>query len=250
MEWVKTFYARQNELGGGFYAEDVGHMHRQRIDQLEHLAGVDVKQILELGAGGGQTAAAAVERGHTVVAVEIMLDGVENCRRLAAKYPDGALTVVDMDFYTAEFDTKFDVVCYWDGFGIGEDDDQRRLLARIANWLKPGGCALLDIGTPWHAAKSVGHGWRVGNGMRRYGFDADGCRWTDTWWPLDDESDTVTQSLRCYSPADLRLLLSGTGLQLSQVVPGGAMDYEKMVYTEKVELAQATQYIAKLEKSE
>lgn len=73
-----------------------------------------------------------------------------------------------------------------DGFGIGTDDDQQRLLQRIANWLESDGCVLMDIATPWHAAKSVGHGWRVGNGMRRYSFDADGCRWTDTWWSLDD----------------------------------------------------------------
>lgn len=67
-------------------------------------------------------------------------------------------------------------------------------------------------------------------------------------WMMD-ESDTVTQpKIRRRIAADFRLLLAGTELQLSSVVPGRAMDYEKMKYTEKVELGQAMSYIAKLVK--
>lgn len=40
---------------------------------------------------------------------------VENCRRLAANYPNGALTIVDENFYEVAFDTQFDVVYYWEG---------------------------------------------------------------------------------------------------------------------------------------
>jgi len=44
--------------------------------------------------------------------------------------------------YDVDIGGPFDAVCYWDGFGIGDDQDQRRLLRRIAGWLAPDGRAL------------------------------------------------------------------------------------------------------------
>jgi SAM-dependent methyltransferase len=158
----------------------------------------------------------------------------------------GDLTVLQADFYSVELPNRFDVVCYWDGFGIGTDSDQRRLLARIASWLAPGGCALIDINTPWYWAQAAGQEMRFGDVVRRYAFDALGCRMLDRWWPVDDEQGAVTQSLRCYSPADLQLLLQGTGLAIQAVEPGGAVDYAAKQYRDRVPLEQAMQYVAHL----
>ena len=47
------------------------------------------------------------------------------------------------------------------------------------------------------------------------------------------------RSLRCYSPADLRLLLEDTGLRLREVRPGGHWDPDARVYTPQVPLARA-----------
>lgn len=52
--------------------------------------------------------------------------------------------------------SPFDVVSYFDGFGVGTDDDQRRLLRRITGWLSSGGCALIDIYNPYHFARIDG----------------------------------------------------------------------------------------------
>ena len=114
----------------------------------------------------------------------------------------------------------YDIICYWDGFGIGEDADQKRLLERIQNWLKPKGSILIDIYTPWYAVSTVGKGWKVGKAQREYGFDPQGSRWLDTWTPIDTDSDPVTQSLRCYSPADLQLLLAGIPLEIVKIKSG------------------------------
>jgi hypothetical protein len=43
----------------------------------------------------------------------------------------GSLRAIEGDFYETEPPGKFDVVAYFDGFGIGTDEDQRRLLRRI-----------------------------------------------------------------------------------------------------------------------
>ena len=245
MEWVEAFYSKQYEWGH-FFDAGIGEHHHEKARLIEQLAGDGIKHILELGAGGGENAATAADLGHSVVAVELVSTAAENARRLGKAVQNGSVTVVEGDFYQIELPEKFDVVCYWDGFGIGNDQDQRRLLARIANWLKPGGCALIDCSTPWYAASVIGRQWGVGDAIRRYDFDADQCRWLDRWWLADDETQAVTQSLRCYSPADLRLLLKGTGLLLEQVEVGGTVDWEKGVYLKKVPLEKAMYFTAKL----
>lgn len=48
-------------------------------------------------------------------------------------------------------------------------------------------------------------------------FDPVTCTATDTWWDTADPGRVLSQHLRCYTPADLALLLTGTGLALSGV---------------------------------
>ena len=245
MEWVETFYRRQDEWSG-IYSGKMTDEHRRKVAAIAQFAGPGSKRVLELGAGGGQCAAAAAEMGHTVTAIELVPSAAAHARSLAGALPQYALEVLEGDFYSVMLDDQYDVICYWDGFGVGSDADQRRLLNRVASWLAPGGCALIDINTPWYWAAVAGRSWQVGGAMRRYGFDADGCRMLDRWWPIDDETQAVTQSLRCYAPADLRLLLEGTGLALRDIVPGGAIDFAQNRYQERVPLGQAMQYLAVL----
>lgn len=78
--------------------------------------------------------------------------------------------------------------------------------------------------------------------MCRSDFDADGSRLVQSIWPVgEDESQAVTQSLRCYSPADFRLLLEGTGFVLQTLEPYESEDHEK-----RVPLKQAMLYLTKL----
>jgi SAM-dependent methyltransferase len=249
MGWAKGFYTRQYELlkspavWATFSPNNLPERAKRRAEAVERLAGPGAKQILELGCGGGIMAGAIALRGNTVVAVDIVDAAVASARRLAAQIQTGQLTVVHGDFYTIALEDKFDVVCYFDGFGVGADADQRRLLRRMAAWLKPGGCALIDIYCPWAFANNMGEVYQEGDVMSRSGFDADGCRLEDTiWFVGEDESHAVTQSLRCYSPADLRLLLEGTGLALHTIEPyASAWDYDKPVPLQDAEI-----YLTKL----
>jgi SAM-dependent methyltransferase len=245
MDWVEQFYRLQNAWSG-VYSGDVTAVHMQRVTAIVRLGGAGRKRVLELGAGGGQCAAAAADLGHDVVAVELVADLAANARRLAVQPRTGALEVIQADFYTVELVGPFDVICYWDGFGVGSDADQRRLLLRIAGWLAPSGCALVDVNTPWFWAYAAGREMQHGSATRRYEFDAEGCRMLDHWWPTSDPSQRVVQSLRCYAPADLRLLLEETGLVLAAIEPGGAVDHERGAWIERAPLGQAMQYLAKL----
>ncbi|MGY2060660.1 hypothetical protein ACW9HQ_37840, partial [Nocardia gipuzkoensis] len=43
---------------------------------------------------------------------------------------------------------------------------------------------------------------------------------TDEWWESAAPERRIQQSLRCYTPADLALLLDGTGLSLAGIMVG------------------------------
>lgn len=247
MDWVKPFYTKQHEWLGGYYLGAVLDQHREQAATIVRLAGAPPRRVLELGAGGGQSAAAAADLGYDVVAVELLPAAAAHAAALARQPRAGTLTAIQADFYDVARDGSFDVVCYRDGFGVGTDADQARLLQRVREWLAPGGCALIEVLTPWYWAQAAGREMRFDNVMRRYGFDAEGCRMLDRWWPLADPAQAVGQSLRCYSPADLRLLLRETGLSLDAVEPGGAViSYDPVRFVSPVPLAGAMGYVAKL----
>lgn len=243
--WVRDFYAKQNEWAG-VSRDPITDMHRRNADLVHRRTGGKIGTVLELGAGGGQNAAALADLGYSVTAVELVPAVAENARKLALQPRKGYVTVIVDDFYEVDLSDRFDVVCYWDGFGIGSDDDQRRLLRRIAGWLLPGGFALIEVYTPWYWAKASGRETQFGGVCRRYGFDADGSRMPDTWWPVGREAEAVTQSLRCYSPADLQPLLKDTGLSLESVEPRGAYDTARDRFVEDAPLEESMQYLAKL----
>lgn len=186
MEWVKQFYLKQHEWAG-VYDGDVAKIHRKNAAIVQDLAGGRIGRLLELGAGGGQNAAAAANLGYSVVAIELVPSGVKNAQKLASQPREGQLRVIEGDFYEVEFPDPFDIVCYWDGFGIGSDEDQRRLLIRVASWLRPTSFALVEVYTPWYWAGAAGRQMDFGKVIRRYDFHTESCRMLDRWWPVGHE---------------------------------------------------------------
>lgn len=228
MDWVKPFYTKKSEW---FSPTGILEYHRARAATIERLCGPGMKRILELGAGDGGTAAAMADLGYTVIAVELSPLRVEHAQELAKEPRKGSITILEADFYTVELEGKFDVVCYWDGFGVGSDADQRRLLQRVStDWLASDGCMLLDVYNPLPWISIAGREKRV-EGLielqRRNDFDPIRCRFIDQWWPASHKTQAITQSLRCYTPVDFVLLLEGTGLVLHSIeVAGKALDVE------------------------
>lgn len=248
MEWVKNFYNLQYKWMT-IDDEECFMVQENLLDELEAiLVERPFKNILELGGGKGHFAVTAARRGYEVTVIELIPEAVVNIHKLANKYNlSENPRVINGDFYTEELIDQFDVVCYWDGFGIGTDFDQQMLLKRIQGWLKPNGNAFVDIYTPWYWAKVAGQEMLVtDNVFRRYDFDSIECRMLDTWTSTKHKCESVSQSLRCYSPADLKLLINGLQLELIHCEPRGAMDYEKWIYREKVPLNQAMSYLARI----
>jgi SAM-dependent methyltransferase len=245
LDALRRFYEQQNAWVGA-YSGEVTERHRENAAVVYRLAGGRLGRLLELGAGGGQDAAAAADLGYWVVAVDIVPSFVDGARKLVSGVRKGRLHAVQADFYEVEFPRPFDIVCYWDGFGIGADEDQRRLLKRIADWLLPDGFALIEVYTPQYWARAAGRRMEFGRAVRQYDFDTQACRMLDRWWPVGHEDSAISQSLRCYAPDDLRALLEGTGLTLKHLESRGAYDFERNRFDEDAAVDDSMQYLAML----
>ena len=221
MEWVSDYYTSMSRTFD--FGRAVTDEHRQQAERIALLAGNQCRRVLELGCGTGALACALSDLGYSVVAVDLNAAAIEQARRLTSerRMPP---TLVEADFYAVELGERFDLVYYWDGFGVGSDADQRRLLDRIgAEWLAPQGRALIDVFCPWSwiARSGKTYVYTALDGARwerTYGFDALSSRMLDAWTCLDRPDEPHrTQTLRCYAPQDFALLVEPTALQLEGI---------------------------------
>ncbi|MBX2799218.1 MAG: methyltransferase domain-containing protein [Myxococcales bacterium] len=236
--WVEPFYDAQFQL---LPDDERAEQQAGRLQVLSTLGiapapGADT--LLEIGPGGGQFAAAAARAGWRVTAVELVASAADATQRRLAPFEHAQ--VIHGDALTVPLPADFRLVCYWDGFGVGDDHAQRTLLERMATQLAPGADALVEIYTPGYWEAAVGREQVFEGFRRRYGFDATHSRMLDTWWPRDAEGregEGHTQSLRCYRPDELRTLLRDTGLRLEQL------------HTTGTPLAESWSYLAHLRRT-
>jgi len=247
MDWVRPFYEKQH-LWSNVYAGDIQAWHRDKAKSILLPDHKPPYRILELGCGGGQMAVSLAALGHDVVAIDMNSDAILNARRLAAAQPNIRISLIEGDFYSFNPGGPFDVICYFDGFGIGTDAAQQRLLHRVSSWLSTEGRAFIEIYTPWYWANVAGTVVEWPDASRRYAFDNAESRLVDTWWKTGYPDTAVTQSLRCYSPEDLEGLLAGVGLRLIDLLPGGSYDHETQTYHPTALLEDAMQFMAVLAK--
>ncbi len=241
MNWALEFYKKQNEWIGAFQG-DPGEFEREKVKKIREKAGEPPLEILELGPGGGKFAVACAEEGYKVVALELVPQLADHIRELGKHLDPDQLQVINGDFYEVEIERRFNTICYWDGFGIGENSDQRVLLKKITSWLKPGGLVFLDIYAPWFWAREAGWKKDFGNFTRQTDFDFRNCRFLDSIWPKNKKEEAITQSLRCYTPSDLEMLLEGTGLGIQEIDEVAGFDGETEEYSTRVKFKDAMMY--------
>jgi SAM-dependent methyltransferase len=238
LDWVKPFYEQQNEWFQA-YLGPVDEQHYQCLARGQRFTGIAAPaQVLELGAGGGQTCFAFAQAGYQCTMIELVQRSAQHAQSLAEELPEGQLNVICGDFYTVELPKKnYDLIFYLDSFGIGEDADQQRLLKRIAQWLKPSGKVWIEVGsTLYWAGRGLGQLVDLGGIIREHRFEAQSCRLLDEWYVSETPQKRFQQSLRCYTLADFQLLLQGTGLRLLAWEAGGYVDYERLIFVEQSDL--------------
>jgi len=222
MDWIKGFYSKTGKWWGPAESSITEKDHI-RLQTVERLCGDGRKRILDLGSSYGNTSVVMAQAGHDVIGIEIS-DRIDFARKFESQAGKGSLKFIEEDLYKASFDEPFDVICYWNGFGIGADTDQRKLLQKMSDeWLKPEGKVVMDIQNPVCWIKWAGdeenlkadpkEGYQF-NVSERIDFDPINNRFIDTWWETEKPEEKFSQTIRCYSPVDFMLLLENTALKV------------------------------------
>ena len=240
---VKEFYKKQFEMLN--YDINAESGLEQVAKEVQEQVGYPFQTMLELGAGNGGFARAMSNLHVRMTTVELVSELVS----FAKEHSSSDIAIHCGDFYQINFEEKFDVVSYLDGFGVGTDDEQLFLLKRIKDWMKDDGCALIDIYQPLYWKKASGQEMPIGSAMRKYEYDSENDRMLDHWWETVSSNDTVTQSLRCYTVDEISNLCVEVGLSIVEVFPGGAFDFEQWKYRELASLNECLSYRIKVKKS-
>ncbi len=226
-DWINSFYDSAVTWWGESWYD--GENLQARLDLIQKFSHPHQKQILELGAGTGETAAFLCQHGYQVTAVDLSQKNIELLLKYQQKLP--GLTVYAGDFTQVEIEEKFDLVCMFETFGLGSDKDQKTVLKRISEtWLKDGGVVILDVYHPFGPIQKAGRKQELDRlenipgsvDMTEYSYyDGIKNRWVDVWEPRDNPEDRQIQSIRCYTPADFCLLLNGINLEIKHIFYNG-----------------------------
>ena len=247
MEWTSEFYRKQFLLSKTNLDETSRLTYLQEVLRIQEQMGHPFSKVLELGAGNGQLSNAIASQGFEVTTVELVQELVQ----FAKDNSSAPVNILCGDFYELNINESFDCILYIDGFGVGEDEDQLRLLNRIYNWLNKDGYALIDIYEPnyW---RQVYKGEIVLNDdatvFRMYDFDEQTTRFTDTWWHKNHAVEKYTQSLKCYSINSIYELCQTANLDIVGYFPNGAMNFETWTYYEPASLDYCISYRIKVKK--
>ncbi|KZD33472.1 N-methyl-transferase-related protein [Bacillus cereus] len=239
---VKEFYQKQFELSN--YDINTESWLEQVAKEVQEQVGHPFQTMLELGAGNGGFARAMSKLHVRMTTVELVSELVS----FAKEHSSSDIAIHCGDFYQINFEEKFDVVSYLDGFGVGTNDEQLFLLKRIKDWMKEDGCALIDIYQPLYWKKVSGQEMPLSSAMRKYEYDSINERMLDHWWNPNQPNEIVTQSLRCYTVEEISDLCDEANLNIIAIFPGGAFDFEKSRYKEQASLHECLSYRIKVKK--
>jgi len=83
--------------------------------------------------------------------------------------------------------------------------------------------------------------------IERSHFDPVYSRWIDEGQPVTEPDKALAQTVRCYTPADLLLLLEGTGLALKRIeLDGREVDFSSNQLTLSEGFLEAWAYLAQM----
>src|SRR5262245_14315079 len=99
MEWVEAFYTKQDEWSG-CYTGQPGPQDYERAQAVTAALSGQMGRVLELGAGGGQSALATAQQGHEVTAIELVARTAAHARTLISQAAPGTLRIIEGSFYT------------------------------------------------------------------------------------------------------------------------------------------------------
>ena len=177
-------------------------------------------RVLDLGCGAGEMIYRLALRGADVVGVEQSASLVAHCRTSAAERGVPA-TFIEASMFDLEPDGTFDVVLSLNtSFGYGSDAQNRELIGRVRQWLRPGGQFYLDVASS-DAAEAFGQwGDDLAGGTlivdNHYDED-ERVMISAPYWITSDEQTIYyarePERVRLYSRAEIEKLFNDCGME-------------------------------------
>lgn len=243
MNWVKSFYELQYQMleNPSDYSYQQG-----RIDTLKKHKIKPGFKLLELGGGFGAFTKLAINKGYHVTMIELVAFACEKAKSLFENSTKN-LEIICGDFYTIKYRQKFEAVCYWDGFGIGKDEDQIQLLHLIYRSLKKDGLFFVDVYNPLYWSRFEKFKLALANGEREYSYQHQENLMIDCWTDQQTKQKAC-QYLKCYSPENFEQLILNIGFEIIDLIPSGYVDYENKTWHETTEVSKSLSYTFVLKK--
>jgi len=207
-----------------------------QAEALVERSGLESADILDLGCGPGRHALPLARLGHRVTAVDTSAMLLAELDR-RANQAGLDLDVVERDMRSFVAPSSFDtVIVMWTSFGYFTDEaDHDRVLANIAESLRPGGRLILDLlglETLCRTLEPV-HLTEYDDGrllIERPVLVAHNTRLENEWLLIDgDRVVRATFSHRVWSAGEIRRLLRNAGLNVEAIdadLAGTPYDFE------------------------
>ena len=228
--WWASRFAALAAIDPAFSGALDRHAEAQ-VDLLEQILDLRPQDaVLDVGCGGGRHSILLHERGYHLTAVDLSDDVLEIAReRWRARHPsDEGPRFLQGDMRELPVAGPFGAALLMDvTLGAFQDDaDHLRTLSGIADTLRPGGKLVCELFNPylWSHRRVTQHlppgslaaGADV---VRTYRFDPIRGRLEDRAVVFDSggRREIPTQSLRCWTPPEVRTLMSASGFSAVEI---------------------------------
>lgn len=205
-EWINTFDERL-----WLKADETGEADAQLIVQVLGLKQGD--RVLDLPCGAGRISIPLARLGCRVTGIDLTPNHIERAKkRQSEEHLEAEFLVGDMR--QIGYNGEFDAIINWGGsFGYFSDEENARVVARMARALRPGGRLLIDQPNREQRLRHF-RSCSLGETLTQYWhWDAVSQRMEARWIIHDPDGDKESFStLRVYTPAQFRRLFAGAGL--------------------------------------
>lgn len=198
------------------FSDEAFRAAREQVDQLLALTGLENGRVLDLCCGPGRHAVPLALKGFQVTAVDASPFLLAKAREHADR-SSVSVEFVQSDMRSFERHAAFDLALSMFGsFGyFSNPDDDRQVLVRLCQSLRPGGRVLLDLMgkeltcTSWGAQVTEAEGVTR---VERHRIVENWTRVESEWILLSGASvQRFTFAVRIYSGQELMNLLTGAG---------------------------------------
>jgi SAM-dependent methyltransferase len=196
----------------------------RQVDFMQASLGVAKgSAVLDVGCGLGQHALEFARRGCLVVALDLALPMITRAAE-DAQQEGLRINFLHKDIRDIGFEGTFDaVVCVGTTFGFFDDEQNREVLGRLANALKPGGRLLLEVVNRDHVLTSQPNlQWFEGDGcvvMEESDFNYYSSRISvkRTMMREDGRQTESEYSIRLYALHELGQMMQQVGFRVKEV---------------------------------